>query len=70
MYKLNLLDKISIIIVLIGAINWGIVGLFNYDFIASIFQSGSLISRIIYTLIGLCGIIVIITIIKIKKTTK
>lgn len=70
MYKLSLLDKISVVLVLIGAINWGIIGLFNYDVIAAIFQNGSLISRIIYTLVGLCGIIVIITIFKMKKSTK
>ena len=70
MYKLSILDKISIVLVIIGAINWGLVGLLNFDLIAAVAGSYSLISRIIYTLIGLCGIVVIIAFINMKKSQK
>ena len=52
-----MLDKLSLILVIIGAINWGAIGLFQFDIVAWIFggQSG-IISRIIYTLVALAGI--------------
>ena len=45
------------ILVLIGALNWGLVGLFGFDLVASIFGDMTLMSRIIYTLVGLSAII-------------
>ncbi|NLK51205.1 MAG: DUF378 domain-containing protein [Syntrophomonadaceae bacterium] len=51
------IDKTALILVIIGALNWGLVGLFQYDLIAAIFgSSAALASRVIYTLIGLAGI--------------
>lgn len=50
------LDCISLTLVIIGAINWLLVGLFSFDLVAFIFGNMSLISRIIYTLVGLCGL--------------
>ncbi len=52
-----LLDKISLILVIIGALNWGSIGLFQFDIVAWIFGGqGAVISRIIYTLVALAGI--------------
>ena len=52
-----MLDKICLILVIIGSLNWGSIGLFQFDFVAWIFGgSGALISRIIYTVIALAGI--------------
>ncbi len=52
-----MLDKISLILVIVGALNWGAIGLFQFDLVAWIGggQSG-IISRIIYTLVALAGI--------------
>jgi len=51
------MDKISLILVIIGALNWGLVGLFGIDLVATIFGgSDSAVSRIIYTLVGLGGL--------------
>ena len=51
------IDKTALILVIIGALNWGLVGLFQYDLVAALFGGqGSMISRIIYSLIGLAGI--------------
>ncbi|MDD6276444.1 MAG: DUF378 domain-containing protein [Clostridia bacterium] len=52
-----MLDKISLILVIIGALNWGSIGLFQFDIVAWICggQAG-IISRIIYTLVALAGI--------------
>ncbi len=52
-----MLDKISLILVIVGALNWGAIGLFQFDLVAWIGggQDG-IISRIIYTLVALAGI--------------
>lgn len=51
------LDRISLVLVIIGALNWLLVGLFKYDLVASLFGgSATLISRIIYVLVGLAGL--------------
>ena len=41
---------------IIGAINWGLIGFFNFNLVAFIFGSMSWISRIIYALVGICGL--------------
>ena len=52
-----MLDRISLIIVVIGAINWGAIGIFQFDIVAWIFGGqDAIISRIIYTLVALAGI--------------
>lgn len=52
-----MLDRISLILVIIGAINWGSIGLFQFDIVAWLFGGqGAIISRIIYTVIALAGI--------------
>lgn len=55
--KENTMDTLALILVIIGALNWGMVGLFQFDLIASIFGGMStVVSRIIYTIVGLAGI--------------
>ncbi len=52
-----MLDRISLILVVIGALNWGSIGLFQFDIVAWIFGGqGAILSRIIYTLVALAGI--------------
>lgn len=52
-----MLDKISLILVIIGAVNWGSIGLFQFDIVSWIFGGqDAIISRIIYTLVALAGI--------------
>lgn len=50
------LDYTVLILVIIGAINWGLVGFFGLDLVAFICGSMSIISRIIYAVIGVCGL--------------
>ena len=49
------LDYTVLILVIIGAINWGLVGFFGLDLVAFLCGSMSIISRIIYAVIGVCG---------------
>lgn len=52
-----MLDKIALVILIIGGINWGSIGLFQFDLVAWIFGGqGAIVSRIIYTLVALSAI--------------
>jgi uncharacterized membrane protein YuzA (DUF378 family) len=51
------LDRIALILVIIGAINWGLVGLFQFDLVAAIFGGqGSSLARIVYIIVGIAGL--------------
>ena len=51
------MDTLSLILMIIGAINWGLVGIFQFDLVAAICaSSASVVARSIYTLVGLAGI--------------
>lgn len=50
------MDRLALILVIIGALNWGLIGLFQYDLVASLFGGqGALLSRAVYTLVGIAG---------------
>jgi uncharacterized membrane protein YuzA (DUF378 family) len=55
-----ILKLIAYILVIIGGINWGLVGFFGFDLVASIFGEMSTFSRIIYGIVGLSTIILLI----------
>lgn len=51
------MDKIALLLVIVGALNWLLVGLFNFDLVAGLFGGqASMLSRIVYTLVGVAGI--------------
>ena len=51
------LDIISLVLVIVGAINWGLIGLFQYDLVSAIFGgSGFVITRIVFALVGIAGL--------------
>ena len=51
------LQKVALVITIIGAVNWGFVGIFDLNLVDAIFGTGSALSRLIYTLVGLTGLI-------------
>lgn len=52
-----MLDRIALILVIIGALNWGSIGLFQFDIVGWLFGGqGAMISRIVFTLVALAGI--------------
>ena len=53
---MKIIDKIALALVIIGAINWGLVGIFNFNLVATIFGMMSILSRIIYILVGISGL--------------
>ena len=50
------LNMVTLILVIVGGLNWGLVGLFNFDLVAAILGTGSLLSRTIYILVGLSAL--------------
>lgn len=58
---MNILRTVAYVIVLIGAINWGLVGLMDIDLVALIFGEMTVLSRIVYSIVGISGIILLIT---------
>ncbi len=64
-----IIDRIALVISIIGAINWGSIGLFKYDIVAHIFGGqGALMSRIIYTVVGLAGIWLVSLLFRARET--
>ncbi len=50
------LDYIALVLVVIGAVNWGLIGFFSFDLVKAIFGNMTIISRIIYALVGVSGL--------------
>ncbi len=50
------LNIITLLLVIIGAINWGLIGFFQFNLIDTIFGVGTVFSRIIYAIVGICGL--------------
>ena len=54
---MKVLYYIALTLVIIGAVNWLLIGLFSFDLVATLFGSMSVFSRIIYYLVGIAGLI-------------
>ncbi len=52
-----ILQKIALVITIIGAINWGLIGLFDFNLVATLFESVEIIEKLIYILVGIAGLI-------------
>ncbi len=52
----KVLDYTALTISIIGAVNWGLIGLFDFNLVAFLFGSMTWLSRIVYALVGLCGL--------------
>ena len=53
---MKVIDTIALVLIIIGAINWGLVGIFNFNLVDAIFGAMSIISSIIYILVGISGL--------------
>lgn len=47
------LNILTLVLVIVGGLNWGLVGLFDFDLVAAIFGAGSVLSRLVYILVGI-----------------
>ena len=50
------LAMLSLLLVIVGGLNWGLVGLLNFDLVATIFGAGSILSRVVYVLVGVSAL--------------
>lgn len=53
---MKIIDKIALALIIIGAINWGLISVFNFNLVAAIFGDMTILARIIYGLVGLSGL--------------
>jgi len=70
MRKLNLLEILAVLLVIIGGLNWGLVGLFRFDLVAAILGSLSIWTRVIYVLVGLAALYLAISSGKLSMRTE
>jgi uncharacterized membrane protein YuzA (DUF378 family) len=54
--KFNAIDWLALVLIIVGGLNWGLVGAFDFNLVDSIFGEGSLLSRIVYVLVGLSAV--------------
>lgn len=54
---MNILQKVCLVFTLIGALNWGLVGIFDFNLVSAIFGDASVASRIVYSVVGICAVI-------------
>ena len=59
--KKNSLYTLCLVLVIVGGLNWGLVGLLNFDLVAAIFGSMSFLSKLIYDLVGLSAIYLLVS---------
>jgi uncharacterized membrane protein YuzA (DUF378 family) len=67
--RFNALDWIAMVLLIIGGLNWGLVGLANFDLVAALFGDGSTLSRIVYILVGLSALYSLYTTSKMGRHT-
>ena len=58
------IEKIALVVTIIGALNWGLIGLFDFNLVTMLFQEGSFLTKLIYIIVGICGLINIVILFK------
>lgn len=53
---MSIIQKIALVITIIGAINWGLIGIFDFNLVTAIFKDGSVMTRIVYILVFVAGL--------------
>ena len=61
---MKVIDIIALVLIIVGAINWGLIGIFNFNLVETLFGGFSVISRIVYILVGISGLWSIKTVIE------
>lgn len=68
--KLNVIDWIAYVLTVIGGLNWGLVGAFEFNLVDTIFGEESALSRIVYILVGLSALYLLITATKLGNASR
>ena len=53
---MRILTTVTLVLLIVGGLNWGLIGLFGFDLVAAIFGEMSLLSRVVYSLVGVSAI--------------
>jgi len=61
---MSVLNKVTLLLLIVGGLNWGLVGLFDFDLVAAIFGEMSIVSRIVYVLVGVSALAQILPLLK------
>lgn len=67
--KMNTIQWIFFILLIVGGLNWGLIGIADFDLVAAIFGEGSGLARVVYSLVGVSAIYLIVTAGMMKKTS-
>lgn len=67
MNKLGFLDWLALILLVIGGLNWGLAGVFDFDLVAAIFGDMTTLARIVYAVVGLSAIYALLLVGKLRK---
>lgn len=67
--KMNAIDWTALVLTIVGGLNWGLVGAFDFNLVDSIFGKDSALSRIVYVLVGLSAVYLVVTAVKLAGHT-
>lgn len=67
MNQLNAFDWVALVLVIVGGLNWGLVGLLEFDLVAALFGAVPVIAKTVYTLVGLSAVYLAINVTKLSK---
>lgn len=65
--RINAVDWIAMILLMVGGVNWGLVGLFDVNLVAALFGEMSTLSRMVYALVGLAALWCVFTVTKLRR---
>ena len=73
-HKTDIITKVLIVLAIIGAVNWGLIGFFNWNLVDAIFGGGSAeetstASRVVYALVGIAGLVALVLLPKLHAVT-
>lgn len=54
---MEIMQKVLLGITIVGAVNWGLIGIMDFDLVAFLFGNMSFLTRVVYTLVGICGLV-------------
>lgn len=66
--KLNAIDWLALVLIIVGGLNWGLVGIFKFNLVDSISGVGSVPSRVVYALVGLAAVYALVLVSKLAKS--
>lgn len=67
MAKLNIADTVALILVIVGALNWGLIGVADFNLVTTIFGVGTVLSKIVYILVGLAAVYTAVIFAKLER---